>query len=115
MIRFSISFFRFGYYSSNYPSLAGIVLSAGYELENAYHKLLEGLQDIVPIVSVSTNTFDTAHKIASIRSYLKPTSHRKISLAKQHFDHHVAMAELMEKLKVMAPSSVLTPKMFEYS
>ena len=101
--------------SSNYPSLAGIVLSAGYELENAYHKLLEGLQDIVPIVSVSTNTFDTAHKIASIRSYLKPTSHRKISLAKQHFDHHVAMAELMEKLKVMAPSSVLTPKMFEYS
>ncbi len=100
--------------SSNYPSLAGIVLSAGYELEEAYHKLLEGLHDIVPILSVKTNTFDTANKVANIRSYLKPTSHRKISLAKQHFDHHVAMSELIEKLKVMAPSSVLTPKMFEY-
>ncbi len=101
--------------SSNYPSLAGIILSAGYELEEAYHKLLDGLQDIVPVLFVKTNTFDTANKVANIKSYLKPTSHRKIALAKQHFEKEVAMAELMEKLKVMTPNSLLTPKMFEYS
>lgn len=101
--------------SSNYPSLAGIVLTAGYDLEEAYHKLLEGLTGIVPILSVDTNTFDTASNISNVRSYIKPTSHRKISLALQLFEKHVNMADLMEKMKVMAPSSVLTPKMFEYS
>ncbi|MEP4532867.1 MAG: phosphate acetyltransferase [Cyclobacteriaceae bacterium] len=101
--------------SSNYPSLAGIVLSAGYDLEEAYHKLLEGLKDIVPIVAVNTNTFDTAHSVSNVRSYIKPTSHRKISLALQRFEENVAVTDLLEKIKVMAPSSVLTPKMFEYS
>ncbi|MEP0368225.1 MAG: phosphate acetyltransferase [Cyclobacteriaceae bacterium] len=101
--------------SSNYPSLAGIVLSAGYDLEEAYHKLLEGLKDIVPIIAVNTNTFDTAHSVSNVRSYIKPTSHRKISLALQRFEENVAVTDLLEKIKVMAPSSVLTPKMFEYS
>lgn len=101
--------------SSNYPSLAGIVLSAGYDLEEAYHKLLEGLKDIVPIIAVDTNTFDTAHSVSNVRSYIKPTSHRKISLALHRFEENVAVTDLLEKVKVMAPSSVLTPKMFEYS
>ncbi|MEO9477676.1 MAG: phosphate acetyltransferase [Cyclobacteriaceae bacterium] len=101
--------------SSNYPSLAGLVLSAGYDLEDAYHRLLEGLDDIVPIITVDTNTFDTAHNVSNVRSYIKPTSHRKISLALQRFEENVAVTDLLEKIKVMAPSSVLTPKMFEYS
>jgi len=101
--------------SSNYPSLAGIVLTAGYQLEEAYQKLLEGLKDIVPILSVETNTFETAHNISNIRSNIKSSNHRKISLALQLFEKSVAMNDLMEKMKVLAPSSVLTPKMFEYS
>ncbi len=100
--------------SSNYPALSGIVLSAGYELEDAYHKLLEGLTDIVPIIAVDSNTFDTAHDVSNVRSYIKPTNHRKISLALQHFEKNIAINELMEKMKVLTPSSVLTPKMFEY-
>ncbi len=100
--------------SSNYPSLSGIILSAGYELEEAYHKLLEGLTDIVPILAVDTNTFDTAQNVSNVRSYIKPTNHRKISLALQHFERNIAINQLIEKMKVLTPSSVLTPKMFEY-
>ncbi|MFY0606565.1 MAG: phosphate acetyltransferase [Cyclobacteriaceae bacterium] len=100
--------------SSNYPSLSGIILSAGYDLEEAYHKLLEGLTDIVPILAVDSNTFNTAHNVSNVRSYIKPNNHRKISLALQHFDNNIAINQLMEKMKVMSPSSVLTPKMFEY-
>ncbi|MEQ8239814.1 MAG: phosphate acetyltransferase [Cyclobacteriaceae bacterium] len=100
--------------SSNYPSLSGIILSAGYDLEEAYHKLLEGLTDIVPILAVETNTFETAQNVANVRSYIKPTNHRKISLALQLFEKNIAINQLMEKMSVMSPSSVLTPKMFEY-
>jgi phosphate acetyltransferase len=100
--------------SSNYPSLSGIILSAGYELEEAYQKLLEGLTDIVPILAVESNTFDTAQNVSNVRSYIKPTNHRKISLALQLFEKNIAINELMEKMKVLTPSSVLTPKMFEY-
>jgi phosphate acetyltransferase len=100
--------------SSNYPSLSGILLTAGYDLEEAYHKLLKGLTDIVPILTVETNTFDTAHNVSNVRSYIKPTNHRKISLALQLFEKNIDFNQLMEKMKVLSPSSVLTPKMFEY-
>ncbi len=101
--------------SSNYPSLSGILLSAGYDLPEAYHKLLDGLKDIVPILSVKTNTFNTARDLANVKSYIKPTNHRKIAKALQLVEKNVGMNQLLDKLKVMAPSSVLTPKMFEYS
>jgi len=100
--------------SSNYPALSGILLTAGYDLEEAYHKLLKGLTDIVPILTVETNTFDTAHNVSNVRSYIKPTNHRKISLALQLFEKNIDFNQLMEKMKVLSPSSVLTPKMFEY-
>jgi phosphate acetyltransferase len=100
--------------SSNYPSLSGILLTAGYDLEEAYHKLLKGLTDIVPILTVETNTFDTAHNVSNVSSYIKPTNHRKISLALQLFEKNIDFNQLMEKMKVLSPNSVLTPKMFEY-
>ncbi len=101
--------------SANYPSLAGIILSAGYELEDTYKRLLEGLTDIVPILSVETNTFDTARNLSKVHSYIKPGSHRKIGLALQLFEKNVGTQKLVDRMKVMAPTSVLTPKMFEYN
>ncbi|WP_455170438.1 phosphate acetyltransferase, partial [Aegicerativicinus sediminis] len=101
--------------SSNYPSLAGIILSAGYDLEDAYYKLLEGLKDIVPIISVKTNTFETAQAVANVRSYITSKNESKISLALQVFEKHVNIPQLMERFEITPPSSVITPKMFEYS
>jgi phosphate acetyltransferase len=101
--------------SANYPSLAGIILSAGYELEDTYKRLLEGLTDIVPIISVDTNTFDTARNLTKVHSYIKPGNHRKIGLALQLFEKNVGTQKLIDRMKVMAPTSVLTPKMFEYN
>ena len=38
--------------SSNYPRISGIILTGGLTPENSIIKLIEGLSDIVPIISV---------------------------------------------------------------
>ncbi|WP_258104300.1 phosphate acetyltransferase [Marinoscillum sp. MHG1-6] len=101
--------------SVNYPSFAGILLTTGFHLEEAYQKLLEGLPDMIPIMSVETNTYDTARLVSNVHSYIKPINHKKIALALQLFDKNVKARELFENMSVMAPSNVLTPKMFEYN
>ena len=103
------------HYSSSYPSISGIILSTDLKLEQAFHKLLDGLSDMVSILSVPTNTYDTAQNLSNVRSYIKTNNHRKISLALQLFEQNVKCGDLLDRMKDMAPSDVLTPKMFEYN
>src|SRR5205807_8394786 len=54
--------------STNYPKVAGIVLTGGSEPEEPILRLIQGLQTVVPIIAVKTGTFQTTTQIGSIQS-----------------------------------------------
>jgi phosphate acetyltransferase len=99
--------------SSSYPRVAGIVLTAGSVPEPPVIRLIEGLQVVVPIMAVSTGTFETTHLIAGVRSRIRPDDTKKIRLAIETFDRYVDLDALNEKI-VLHHSAAITPHMFQY-
>ncbi|MDO3643743.1 phosphate acetyltransferase [Mucilaginibacter sp. L3T2-6] len=100
--------------SSSYPKVAGIILTAGYEPEEPITRLIEGLQTVVPIIAVSTGTFETSNIVGSIRSRITAMDLKKIELAIETFNTHVDLSELDKRIITFIPSSGLTPRMFQY-
>lgn len=66
--------------SANYPKVAGIILTGGFEPEAPVLRLIEGLQTVVPIISVKTGTFKTTTQIGSIKPGIKADNTKKIQL-----------------------------------
>ncbi|MEM7549266.1 MAG: phosphate acetyltransferase [Bacteroidota bacterium] len=100
--------------SQNYPSLAGILLSTGLKPAKSIRKLLDGLSDPLPMLSVETNTFETASALGKMNSYVKPENIDKINLSLDLFEKYVDIPHLEEQLRVVE-SKGITPKMFEYN
>ncbi len=99
--------------SSSYPKVAGIILTAGYEPEEPITRLIEGLQTVVPIIAVSTGTFETSNIAGSIRSRITTSDPNKIQLAIETFNTHVDLPELDKRIITFTPSGI-TPRMFQY-
>ncbi|WP_223649212.1 phosphate acetyltransferase [Hymenobacter psoromatis] len=99
--------------SANYPRVAGIVLSAGSEPAPPIMRLLEGLPDAVPILSVTTGTFETTTRVSAVKSRFGADNPKKIQLAISTFERFVDVRALEEKL-VSFQSEGLTPHMFQY-
>ena len=99
--------------STNYPTVAGIVLTGGGQLDKPVQRLIEGLQTVVPIISVTTGTFETTAHVSSIRSRITPDNKQKIQLAIDTFNKYVDVQSLDEKL-VTFESEGITPHMFQY-
>ena len=99
--------------SANYPRVAGIVLSAGSEPAPPIMRLLEGLPDAVPILAVSTGTFETTTRVSAVKSRFGADNPKKIQLAISTFERCVNVRALEEKL-VSFQSEGLTPHMFQY-
>ncbi|MFD2164397.1 phosphate acetyltransferase [Paradesertivirga mongoliensis] len=99
--------------SSSYPKVAGIVLTAGSEPEEPIVRLINGLQNVVPIMSVQTGTFQTITEIAAVKARITPDNVKKIELAIDTFNRHVDIALLDEKI-VTYESDGMTPHMFQY-
>lgn len=99
--------------SSNYPKVAGIVLSAGSVPEEPVVRLIEGSETIVPIISVNSGTFQTITGVAGIRSRITPDNHTKIRLAIDTFDKCVDVQALEQKIATFK-SEGITPHMFQY-
>ena len=99
--------------SANYPRVAGIVLSAGSEPAPPIMRLLEGLPDAVPILSVTTGTFETTTRVSAVKSRFGADNPKKIQLAISTFERCVNVRALEEKL-VSFQSEGLTPHMFQY-
>ena len=64
--------------SANYPPISGIILTGGLIPEESILKLIEGLSQIVPIVSVQGGTFGVTNQIGSIKSQIYKDSKQKI-------------------------------------
>ena len=100
--------------SLQYPNVAGIVLTGGLEPSPAVTKILDGLSDLVPILSVPSNTFETALNIGGIPTKLSNTSSQKVNLSLELFEKHVDVEALSELVESFQPKG-MTPKMFNYT
>ncbi len=99
--------------STTYPKVAGIVLTAGSVPEAPVMRLIEGLQNVVPILCVKTGTFETTSQIASLKAQITPDNTKKILLAIETFNREMDLSGL-EKRLVTYHSYILTPHMFQY-
>lgn len=100
--------------SSNYPSISGIVLTGGLLPEDSIVKLIDGLQQIVPILSSKYGTFDAANKIGAVRSHMYAENKDKIIMSLNTFDKYCNIDELSDKL-VRFTQKGITPRMFQYN
>lgn len=99
--------------SANYPKVAGVVLSGGGKIDKPVLRLIEGLQTVVPVISVKTGTFETTARVSTVRSRITPDNTQKILRALATFDKYVDVKSLDEKL-VTFESEGITPHMFQY-
>lgn len=101
-------------YSKTYPNISGIIFPFNMQAHPNIKKLLDGLVDFnLPILSVSTDTYETAKKISTINSRLRVNNHRKISLSLGLFNSSVDIKAIEQKIATSS-SSIMTPMMFEY-
>jgi len=100
--------------SENYPSISGILLTGGLIPEDSIIKLIEGLSDIVPIVSVNGGTYAVTNTIGNIKSQIYAGNTQKITSSIQDFEKYVSVDALVERL-ITFKSNGITPRMFRYN
>lgn len=99
--------------SANYPKVAGIVLTAGSLPDEPMIRLIEGLQTIIPIISVQKGTFETTTTIGGIHSRITIDNKKKIALAIDMFEKYVDIKALEDKIVTFNYHGI-TPHMFQY-
>jgi len=100
--------------SSNYPRISGMVLTGGLVPEPPIIKLIEGLEYIIPILSVEQGTFDVAMKIGNMRTHMYAENDQKIHLAISTFEQYCEVDKLSDKL-ISFKHDGITPRMFQYN
>ncbi|HEX4109130.1 MAG TPA: phosphate acetyltransferase [Solirubrobacteraceae bacterium] len=97
--------------SPGFPSVAGIVLTGGYELAPAVRRLLADAP--FPVLEVTERTHRVAAAVPAVRPVLRAGDERKIASAIGLFERSVDRTELHMRFAVKRPARV-TPTMFEY-
>ncbi|SDT08010.1 phosphate acetyltransferase [Winogradskyella sediminis] len=100
--------------SENYPSISGIVLTGGLKPEDSIIKLIEGLSDVVPIISAKRGTFSVTNCIGTIKSQIYAENTQKILTSIKDFETYVKSDALVERL-ITFETSGITPRMFQYN
>ncbi|MEM6735237.1 MAG: phosphate acetyltransferase [Bacteroidota bacterium] len=99
--------------SENYPKIAAILLTAGLMPEKSILRLLEGVTNIIPILLVEPNTFETAMNLKDIHSHVTPENQLKIEESLRIFERYVNVAGLEEKISKVEARG-MTPRMFQF-
>ncbi|SEA73191.1 phosphate acetyltransferase [Thiothrix caldifontis] len=100
--------------SSNYPLIAGLVLTGGQQPAPQVSKLLEGMNPLrLPILSSPLDTFETALKVNEVEGSILPSDERKIAVALGLMESCVDMHQLRQ-LIIQNVGQRMTPLMFEY-
>ena len=100
--------------STNYPNLAGILLTTECQLESSISRLIGGLSDPLPILWVDTYTYPTASRLQTVYSSLKSGDLEKITWSIEIFDQSVnlpMLEQLIDQIEVQG----ITPKLFTYN
>jgi phosphate acetyltransferase len=99
--------------SKSYPKVAGMILTGGLEPDEPIIRLVEGLENVVPIVQVQIGTFETVNLVGSTQSQIYADNKLKIELAISTFDKFVDTKNIEDKLGTFRSDSI-TPRMFQY-
>jgi len=103
------------YYGKDHPNIAGMVLSGGIKPSDSIMKLLKDFDEIpVPILSVQSDSYQTAITLDKVTADITAESIRKITLAKGLFDAAIDKEKLSERFQ-SSPKEMITPMMFQYS
>lgn len=97
--------------SSAFPAVAGVVITAEYELHPALRRLLEAAP--FPVLEAPERTYSAAAKVQSVRPVIGAEDERKIAAALAVFESGVDADELERSINLERPAR-LTPMMFEY-
>jgi phosphate acetyltransferase len=101
-------------FSSNYPNVAGILLSGGFYPGKNTMRLLTGGDKTIPLLSVSTDTYTTTRNVAAVPALINPGDDRKIALALGLFENHVDGERIRKVTELTTTPDTVTPVMFEY-
>ncbi|RDH74035.1 phosphate acetyltransferase [Mycolicibacterium moriokaense] len=99
--------------AEGFPSLSCVLLNGDLELNPSVAKLVDGLNQRLPIIATEFGTFETASRVAATRGRVTATSQRKIDTAIGLMDTHVDIADLLAQLAIPIPT-VVTPAMFTH-
>lgn len=100
--------------SSNYPRISGIILTGGLIPEDSIIKLIDGLSQVVPIISVDDGTFNVTNRVGAIKSNIYADSIQKIEASISTFERFISIDPLIERFVNFQPRGI-TPRMFQYS
>ncbi len=100
--------------SDNYPQISGIILTGGLKPEKSIIKLIKGLNQIVPVISVKTGTFETANIVGAIRSHIYADNKQRIYNSISTFEKYVNTDEISKNFANFE-SKGITPRMFQYN
>ena len=99
--------------SGTFPTLAGILLTGGYELPETIRRLTDGVPSDLPIALTDLGTFTTAERLLRVRGPMSKDSPNKIETARRLFAEQVDRPRCWRAIDVSA-SEVRTPLMFEH-
>lgn len=100
--------------SMEYPRMSGILLYGGFELQPSVLKLLQGTQNLMPIMISEKGAYDSVSGINKIHSRIYPQAEQKIKLSIEIFEKNVALDSLNEQISSFK-SDTITPRMFQYN
>lgn len=101
------------------PNIAGILLTGGLVPSEIIQNLIMGSETAAgcPILSVQTDTYDSAMQVGQVKANLNTNTLRKTNLALGVFDQGVDRQALIEKIELRSQdhsNDTMTPIMFEY-
>ncbi len=101
--------------SSAYPGVSGLLLSGGLRPDPRVIELIGTLSGgtSMPLLAVEADTFDTAIAASRVEGAITAGDQRKIDVALGHFEAHVDLDALEERIEV-GRSEVMTPVTFQY-
>ena len=97
--------------SMTMPNIAGLMLTGGLVPEEPVQRVMEGFQNMIPIIAVNENTYEAAIRVDKIHAAITPDNTRKITQALAVFERSVDMDELSYKI-IKTRTTIVTPKMF---
>ncbi|WP_415880381.1 phosphate acetyltransferase [Methylomonas sp. TEB] len=102
------------YNSSNYPQIAGLILTGHQQPAPQVQKLIDGLGGTpFAVLGVDSDTFTTAMQVSQVTARLHSQDDRKIATALGLIESNMNMVELRLRL-CSKVSHKTTPLMFEY-
>ena len=100
--------------SAEYPRVGGILLYGSFNLHPSVLKLLQGTQNIMPIMLSEKGTYETVLGVNKIHSRIYPEAEQKIKMSIELFEKNVDFESLNSQISSFK-SDTITPRMFQYS